>query len=224
MERGLDWHGRRHGKKLRPGRQVLIDGVLPRLRFDLPDDPGAAFGGEASDIWMEIGFGGGEHLAGQALAHPEIGFIGCEPFVNGVASLLSLVDAGGIGNIRVYDDDARPLLNSLPDASIGRVYVLFADPWPKKRHHKRRFIGAENLGRLARVMKDGAELRFASDHSEYVGWALERLSQHPDFDWTARSAVDWRQPPADWTPTRYEQKALNGGQRCTYLSFLRAKR
>ena len=161
----------------------------------------------------------------QAQAHPEVGFIGCEPFVNGVASLLSKIDEVGLGNtVRIRDDDARPLLDALPDASVGRAFILFPDPWPKARHHQRRFVQPSNLDRFARILKDGAELRFASDHAGYVRWALFHLSRHPDFEWTANSAADWRVRPADGVPTRYETKALAKGIACTYLTFRRRVR
>lgn len=223
-QRGFDWHGRRRGKKLRPGQLALIDKLLPKLRIANADRPDAAFAPGLDDIWLEIGFGGGEHLAAQAARRPDIGFIGCEPFITGVARLLSFIERDGLANIRILDDDARPLLDRLPDASIGRAYLLFADPWPKTRHHKRRFINDENLGRLARVLKDGAELRFASDHQGYVAWALEKAAHHPDFRWTAMSPRDWRSPPADWIATRYEDKALARGDAPSYLLFKRRAR
>lgn len=175
-------------------------------------------------VWLEIGFGGGEHLVAQAQAHPTIGFIGCEPFLNGVAKVLSEINDNGLHNIRLCDDDARPLLDRLPEASVDRAFVLFSDPWPKKRHHKRRFFVKENLDRLARVLKDGAELRIASDHMEFLGWSLERLLAHTGLQWAARSADDWRFPPKDWVRTRYEEKALDRGERPAYLIFNRCPR
>ena len=183
-----------------------------------------AFGDGVSDLWLEIGFGGGEHLAAQAAANPGTGFIGCEPFINGVASLLAEIDRLGLTNIRIFDDDARLMLKALPDACLGRVFVLFADPWPKKRHHRRRFIAPDTLDQLARLMKDGAELRFASDHMGYVRWALSRLTAHADFQWTAAGPADWRTRPADAVETRYEEKALQKGLSCVYLSFSRSLR
>ena len=202
--------------------------LLPRLRLSAPVegilDPAAAFDIAPVAIWLEIGFGGGEHIIAQAQAHPEIGLIGCEPFVNGVASLLAQADRLGLGNIRVVDDDARPILAVLPDASIDRVFVLFPDPWPKKRHHKRRFIGPDSLAALARVMTDGAELRFASDHMGYVSWTLGKLLAQEAFVWTARRPADWRQRPADGFPTRYEEKAVAKGLNPAYLTFVRRPR
>ena len=170
---------------------------------------------------MEIGFGAGEHLAEQAAAHPEVGFIGCEPFVNGVAALLALIERDSIPNIRIFDDDVRLLFDALPDACLGRVFALFGDPWPKKRHAKRRLLGPRVLDALARLMKNGAELRFASDDAGYVSWTLEQVLRHPAFTWPARRPADWRQPPADWVQTRYEAKALAAGRPCFYLSFRR---
>ncbi len=174
-----------------------------------------------SDFWLEVGFGGGEHLAAQAVAHPGIGIIGCEPFINGVAGLLDHVEREGLGNVRIFDDDARFLLDALPDASIGRCFVLFSDPWPKKRHWERRFIGPENLERLARVLKNGAELRLASDDPGLVTWMLDQTWHHPAFAWTAQRADDWRIRPSDWPATRYEEKAVAAGRRPVFLRFCR---
>lgn len=175
-------------------------------------------------VWLEIGFGGGEHLAAQAQRHPDIGFIGCEPFINGVAKLLAAVRDDDLKNVRICDDDARPLLDAMDENSIERAFILFSDPWPKKRHNKRRFINPENLDRLARVLKDGAELCFASDHMDFVAWSLERLRAHPSFVWTALTAADWRLPPEDWIATRYEEKARARGEKPAYLLFTRLPR
>lgn len=222
-------YGRRRGRKLRPGREQLLRSLLPRVAIRPPDaggrlDPRAAFPAPPGDVWLEIGFGAGEHLAFQARAHPDIGLIGCEAYLNGVASLLSYIDREGLANIRVVADDARPLLEALPDASIGRAFLLYPDPWPKSRHRKRRFISWDNLELLARVLKDGAELRFATDEPGYLVWTLEHLIRHPAFVWLARSPADWRTRPADWPPTRYELKATRQGRVCTYLSFERRRR
>jgi len=222
-------YGRRIGRPLRAAQQRLLDTRLPGLRIALPPagdrlDPARLFDGAVAGIWLEIGFGGGEHLAAQARAHPQIGFIGCEPFVNGVVSLLGHVDRDGLANIRLHDDDARALLDALPDASIGRAFVLFPDPWPKKRHHKRRFIGAANLDRLARVMTDGAELRLATDDMDYGRWMLEHARAHPAFAWRPRGPEDWRARPADWPATRYEEKAARAGRSSLYLTFARHRR
>ena len=172
-------------------------------------------------IWLEIGFGGGEHLFARAQANPDRGLIGCEPFVNGVAKLLTLVDAAGLENVRIHDDDARLLLDVLPDACIERVFLLYPDPWPKARHNKRRFINPENLDQLARIMVPGAELMFASDIAANVRWTLAHIRRHPAFEWCASGPQDWRAPPARWPGTRYEAKALEAGRIPAYLSFRR---
>ncbi|HEX3942930.1 MAG TPA: tRNA (guanine(46)-N(7))-methyltransferase TrmB [Rhizomicrobium sp.] len=176
-------------------------------------------GGEIHDAWLEVGFGGGEHLVWQARQHSNVGLIGAEPYVNGVVKLLSQQEGGPLPNIRIYTGDARDILEALPDASLDRLFILFPDPWPKTRHHKRRFIQMDTLNELSRVMKAGAELRFASDDAGYVEWTLERLMAHPAFEWTATRAADWCARPADWPPTRYEAKQLHG--KPAFLNFHR---
>ena len=221
------FHGRRKGRALRAGRKRLVDELLPRLSVSPGDDridPASLFGSAVRDVWLEVGFGGGEHLAEQARLHADVGMIGCEPFINGVARLLSEIEQDGLENIRIHADDARDLIDRLPDASMGRVFVLFSDPWPKARHNRRRFIGPENLDRLARVMKDGAELRLASDQRSLIQWMLYHTINHPDFEWTARGPQDWRSRPTDWPPTRYETKAAGAGITCSYLTFCRRPR
>jgi tRNA (guanine-N7-)-methyltransferase len=223
------FHGRRRGRRLRPARQALMDRLLPTLTITLPPDDGvisprAIFGAGVSTCEIEIGFGGGEHLAAQAAARPAVCFIGCEPFVNGVARLLGHIDAQGLDNIRIWPEDARLLLAALAADCVDRVYVLFADPWPKSRHAKRRIVSTETLDALARVMTDGAELRFASDDMGYVRWTLAHLLRHPDFEWTACGADDWRRRPADWPATRYEAKAVRQGRRSVYLRARRRSR
>ncbi len=227
--RHLRSYGRRHGHGLRKGRRDLVDNLLPDIRLALPQsggrlDLGGVFPNPPRDIWLEVGFGAGEHLAAQAAAHPDIAMIGCEPFVNGVAGLLSRIKADGLDNIRIFDDDARILLDAVDDANIGRVFVLFADPWPKKRHHKRRFISSQTLDLLARVMKDGAQLRFASDHMGYVEWATECFSKHPCFDRQDQTGGDNYRRPADGFETRYEAKATARGDKCAHLCFIRRTR
>ncbi|CCQ75715.1 tRNA (guanosine(46)-N7)-methyltransferase TrmB [Magnetospira sp. QH-2] len=218
-------YGRRQGKPLRTNRQKLVEELLPALRLDLdgPLDPASLFERPFGELWLELGFGGGEHLAAQAAARRDVGFIGCEPFINGVARLLTEIRDRDLDNIRLLDDDARKVFDRLPDASLDRVFVLFPDPWPKSRHAKRRFICPPNLDLLARVMKPGAELRVASDHMTYIRWALRHLMDHPKFQWTARRAEDWRHRPADAEITRYESKALAKGDRCVYLTFVRTE-
>lgn len=227
-ERRRVLYGRRRGRPLRPGRRDLIDTLLPQLSIVLPGqgrlDPTALFPDAPAETWLEIGFGGGEHLAAQAENHRETGFIGCEPFVNGVASLLAKIKQEDLANIRVFPDDARILMDSLTESSLDRVFILFPDPWPKKRHAKRRLISPRTIDALARVMKDNAELRLASDDPQYIRWMLEHLRRHEAFQWLAGSPSDWRQRTADWPATRYETKALQAGRRCAYLRFCRLPR
>lgn len=208
--------GRRQGRRLRTTKQGLFDELLPRLQISLSQAQSLK---PQAHIWLEIGFGGGEHLAHQAGLHPEVQFIGCEPYVNGIAGLLSHIDEHELANIRIYTDDARDLVAALPDNSLERVFILYPDPWLKKRHNKRRIISMEFLDSLARVMKVGAELRLATDSSDYATWMLERLLAHKSFKWTAKTCYDWLNPPPEWFSTRYEQKALAG--RPTYLNFVR---
>jgi tRNA (guanine-N7-)-methyltransferase len=224
-------HGRRRGRRLRPRRQALVDGLLPRISLDpeaLPSDLRHCFSRPVRAVWLEIGFGGGEHLAAQAAAHPDIGFIGCEPYINGVARLLAEIDAAPasrpLDNIRLLADDARGLLERVPAASLDRVFVLFPDPWPKKRHHQRRFLSPAQLDLLARAMAPNAELRVATDHKGYLRWILQHCTGHPSFRWLAQGPLDWRNPPADWIRTRYEEKARARGEECAYLRFLRIDR
>jgi len=225
-ERPRRFYGRRSGHKLNQGRQQLVDELLPSLRVPSFEnqtnlDPATFFEGAVDDVWLEIGFGGGEHLAAQALSNPAVGLIGCEPFINGVASLLGHIDKGGQKNIRLHDDDARPLIESFADKSLGKVFILFPDPWPKKKHHRRRFISPENLDTLARVIRPGGRLRFGSDHDGYVKWALRYLTADRRFQWTAKRPEDWKTRPADWPETRYEAKAKSKGISSTYLEFQR---
>ena len=202
--------------------------LLPRLAVSLPAngqlDPAALFALRPQALWLEIGFGAGEHLAWQAARHPEIGFIGAEIFVNGIASLLSRVADQGLGNVRVFQGDARDLLPALPEAAIGRAFILFPDPWPKSRHHRRRLIQAETLDELARVLQNSAELRLATDDVGYLTWILEQATSHPKFVWLARRAADWRRRPADWPETRYEAKARQRGAQPMFLRFQRRPR
>ena len=225
----LQLYGRRRGRRLRAGQQALLEERLPKLRIALPE-AGAPlkvarlFGRGVAGVWLEIGFGGGEHLAWQAERHPEIGFIGAEFFVNGIASLLGHLARGGIGNVRIHPDDARPLLRALPDRSIGRVFLLFPDPWPKARHARRRFISAQSLAEFARILPEGAELRIATDDPGTVAWTLEHLARSRDFDWLAEGPGDWRTRPEDWPATRYEEKAVRAGRKPVYLRFRRRGR
>jgi len=220
-ERGGAFFGRLKGKRLRAGQEALIETLLPRLRVDPGHDPREAFGRMVSNLWLEIGFGGGEHLAAQARAYPDIGFIGCEPFVNGVAKILSVINRERLGNIRIWDRDATELIPLLPPASIDRAYLLYPDPWPKRRQRKRRFLSDETLDTLARVLRLGAELRFATDIDDYAGWALARVLRSAHFIWTAERLDEWRKPWPDWPGTRYEAKAVRDGRAPIYLTFRR---
>lgn len=218
-------YGRRQGPKLRPGRRRLLDQRLPDVAIPLVPgqrlDPLALFGWQPQALWLEIGFGGGEHLAVQAHAHPEIGFLGVEPFRNGVAKLLEAIETQDLRNVRLLTDDARLLLDALPDASIERAFVLFPDPWPKARHHKRRIVNPATAAALGRVVRPGGELRLATDDPGYARWMLATLLAETSFTWTAERAADWREPPPDWAPTRYEAKARTAGRRPIFLSFRR---
>ncbi len=217
-------YGRRRGHRLRPGRRRLLRELLPaleiRLAGDEPLDPKRLFG-DGRPLWLEIGFGDGGHLAALAAARPEIGFVGVEPFVNGVAALLARIERQGLRNVRIFTDDARLLTAALPDAAIGRLFVLFPDPWPKKRHHKRRLVNRATAAEFARILEPGGELRLATDDPGYARWMLEALLAEPRFDWLAERAADWRERPADQPPTRYEAKALAAGRRPVYLRFRR---
>ncbi|MEL6768079.1 MAG: tRNA (guanosine(46)-N7)-methyltransferase TrmB [Pseudomonadota bacterium] len=232
-EDGAPWrnfYGRRHGKKLRDGQKALLDTKLASLAppgigwEENPDRTPIALDTlfpEAREIWLEIGFGGGEHMIAQAAANPDIGIIGCEPFVNGVAMLLSAIERAGVSNLRVHAGDARDLMDVLPPASIARAFLLYPDPWPKRRHWKRRFVNPPQLDQLARVLAPGARFRVATDIEDYVRHTLEQTARDARFAWTAERPDDWRRPWPDWPGTRYEAKALREGRRPHYLTFER---
>ncbi len=218
-------YGRRKARPLSERKGRLLEALLPDLRLPLgepaPSRLETLFPDEVAEIWLEIGFGSGEHLAWQAEHHPQIGLIGCEPFINGVTSLLGRIETSGLNTIRIHDGDAREVLAWLPPASIGRVFVLFPDPWPKTRHRKRRLVSPETIAQLARVLRPGGALRFASDSGDYAGEAFRAMLGNGSFAWTAESAKDWRTRPADWPETRYERKALSEDRKPAYLSFSR---
>lgn len=221
-------YGRTKGKALRSRQANLMETLYPRVSISLEEteiDPRSLFG-DVKEVWLEIGFGGGEHLAHQAETHPDIGIMGCEPFLNGVAKLVSEIDTRGLSNVRILNDDARFLLERLAPDSLSRVFILYPDPWPKKRHNKRRFVNPETLGFLARTLKPGGELRFASDIPDYIAWTLAHVSRFnrengETFAWSAECVADWRTPYQGWPGTRYEAKALREGRTPCYLSFLR---
>lgn len=219
------FHGRRQGRPLRKGRAALVDSLLPELHISLPAsgriDPASLFDDAKTGIWLEIGFGGGEHLAWQARENPGVGFLGCEVFINGVASLLRHVAEDALHNVRIHHEDAHALLDVLPDQSLDRIFLLHPDPWPKHRHAGRRFIQSDSIALFARLMKPGGLLRIATDHPVYLSWTLRHIADQPWFDWTATRAGDWQHSPPDWPSTRYERKALKEGRRCTYLQYRR---
>jgi tRNA (guanine-N7-)-methyltransferase len=216
--------GRKRGRKPSPRQESLLADMLPRLRIDLtavPLDLTRLFPVSVSDIWLEVGFGGAEHLVHQARLNPAVGLIGCEPFEDGVVKAVAAVADRELDNIRLHPDDVRPLLRVLPEASLAKVFILFPDPWPKTRHAKRRLVSKPLLDQLARVMRPGAELRIASDIAAYVRTVLTAALPHAAFRWTATQASDWRTPWPDWPGTRYEAKALREGRRPMFLTFTR---
>ena len=230
--------GRRKGRIIRKANTTLLEAFLPEVRLadDCRFDRQTMFGKPVDRVYLEIGFGNGEHLAGQAIQNPSVGFIGAEVFQNGVANLLSLItgvkegsnlpekitlSSGRPDNIRIYDNDMRLLFPRIPDGFLDRIFVLFPDPWPKKRHASRRFINPDNLKELARILKKGGILRVATDHKIYKGWTLRQLHENPDFRWTATCGNDWKHEPADWVETKYQRKAIREGRRPVFLDFER---
>ncbi len=200
--------GRIKSRPIKPRQAALMDSLLPQIRCpDTPFDP-KSLKPDAREVWLEIGFGGGEHMAAQAARASDVLILGAEPFQNGVASALRHIDEAGLSNVRLWDGDVREMIARLPDACLARVFILFPDPWPKARHHKRRLVSAELLVELARVLQPGGRLRFATDWADYADWTLERILASPDFAWQAERADDWRTPPADHVTTRYEEKKL----------------
>ena len=200
--------GRTGGRPLSARQKALIEESLPRLSIPAEGDPLAGFDPRPDTLWLEIGFGGGEHVAAQAGAHPEVGYLACEVFIEGVAKCLAAVEEKALTNVRFWTEDARQLVDRMPAASIDRVFILFPDPWPKKKHHKRRIIQPDFLDALARAMKPGARLRFATDVRSYADEALLRFLDDTRFSWRAEKADDWRVPPVDHVRTRYEAKNL----------------
>ena len=217
--------GRRKGHALKPRQVALFETLLPRLALDLsqpaPTDLRALFAQPLDAVRLEIGFGGAEHLIAQAQAHPTIGFIGTDAFINGVAKALVAIAAHKLSNVRLYFGDASELLDWLPAGALTRIDLLYPDPWPKRRHWKRRFVQDDSLKRLARILKSDGELRFATDIADYAAWTLARVLRSPDFVWTAEQAADWRKPWPDFAGTRYEAKAKREGRVPAYFIFRR---
>jgi tRNA (guanine-N7-)-methyltransferase len=217
--------GRRKGHKLRLHQADLIAHLLPRLTLEIgspaPADLADLFDSPMADIRLEIGFGGGEHLIAEAQAFPTIGFIGCEPYVNGMAKILTQIEAGSVANIRLYAGDAAELLAWAPPRSMARIDLIHPDPWPKRRHWKRRFVQDATVAAMTRILKPQGEFRFVSDIDDYCAWTLAHLLRSPDFLWTAERAADWQLPWAGYTMTRYGRKAEREGRKAAYLRFRR---
>jgi len=215
------FHGRIVGKPMREGRAKYLETHLPKV--EIKDDEDFSnlkekFDTPVDEVWIEIGFGNGEHVISEAISNPNVGIIGAEPYMNGVSALLR--DMGDLKNIRILPSDIRPMLDNLPEKSISKIFILFNDPWPKKRHHKRRFANKYNLDRCARVLKDGGELVFATDHKSLAIHSIRAFEEHPNFEWTNRAKIsDWRTRPDGWFPTRYEEKALKQGRKSVYFFF-----
>ena len=231
------FYGRRQGRKIRKAKSSLLDRFLPQVAIT-PNSTitKQSFGCNVDEIYLEIGFGNGEHIAGQSQNKHNIGFIGAEVFKNGVANLLTLMT--GIkensdmpetinllperaDNVRIWSDDVRILFSQIPDSTLSKIFLLFPDPWPKKRHAPRRFINPDNLKEIARMLKKGGILQVATDHKIYKSWTLRRLHDDPNFCWTARSSDDWRNPPSDWVETKYQRKAIREGRKPVFLIFER---
>lgn len=228
--------GRRKGRVIRKTKTTLLESFLPNLRIsqNTAFDKETLFGTKVDEICLEIGFGNGEHIAGQAHKNPRTGYIGAEVFQNGVANLLSLItgikitadlpekialEPGRVDNIRIWDDDIRLLFKNMPDQFLDKIYLLFPDPWPKKRHASRRFVNPENLQELSRLLKKGGILRIATDHKVYKSWTLRQMHACPDFKWTATCGNDWKHEPADWVQTKYQRKAIREGRRAVFLDY-----
>jgi tRNA (guanine-N7-)-methyltransferase len=224
QRQAFQFYGRRKGRPLRKGRQFLFDELLPRITIPLSKgalDPATLFAPQKRAVWLEIGFGGGEHLAHQAASNPDIGFLGCEVFESGIASGLSHIADRKLENVRIHPEDARVLLAALKPQSLDRVFLLFPDPWPKRRHAQRRFVNRGNLDRLAELIAAGGELRIASDDPVYIEWTLQHAPVHPAFQWLAQGPADWLDRPADAIETRYEKKAREAGRVPHFFRFRR---
>lgn len=220
----LHSYGRRRGRRLRAHQSALMETLLPKLLITLPEgglSVEALFPRPHAPLWFEIGFGGGEHLVEQASRHPDINFIGCEPYVNGMAKLLAAIDKAKLANLRLYDGDARLVLEKLPDACIERLFILFPDPWPKVRHHKRRLVSQNGLALFHSKLSPDGLLRLATDHEEYGAWMMEQLLASGKFKWTAKTSSDWKVPATDWVVTRYQTKAEADGRSALFLDWVK---
>lgn len=227
--------GRRKGRTIRCAKTVLLSDFLPRLRIQEDQQIGKhLFGTPVDKLYLEIGFGNGEHLAEQARRNPNIGFIGAEVFQNGVANLLTLItgikikddlpetitlSSDRVDNIRIYDNDMRLLFKQIPDETLDKIFLLFPDPWPKKRHANRRFVNPDNIAQMARCLKKGGILRIATDHKVYKHWTLQQMRNAPQFKWTATCGNDWKHEPSDWVQTKYQRKALAEGRKPIFLDY-----
>jgi len=214
-------YGRAVGKPLSAKQAGLVENLLPQIRVpDAPANP-IKFTEGFDETWLEIGFGGGEHLLHMARLYPQIGIIGIEPFLNGIAKVLTGVDSDNLKNLSLHHGDARDVMDRMPDACMDKIFVLFPDPWPKTRHFKRRILTRPFIANIKRLLKPGGEFRFASDIISYVDWTLERVMDDGGFEFTPQSANDWREPPSDWSGTRYEAKAFREGRTCHYFEFIK---
>jgi tRNA (guanine-N7-)-methyltransferase len=237
--KGSRFYGRRLGKALREDQRVRLRRYSDEIGIEVPIkgvviNPEEVFSNLQTEYWLEIGFGGGEHLKYQAAQNPHVGIIGCEPFITGASSLCGHLDAqnetyaaakqSNPNNVRFFLDDARLLMDALPEASLSRAFILFPDPWPKSRHHKRRIVSEGNLKALARILKDGATLRIGTDHQDYCRWIMAHLLIDDDFTWVNSSPAEYHTRPDDWPMTRYEEKAIEQGRRSSYLDFVRNSR
>ena len=218
-------YGRRRGRRLSPRQQALLQHTLPKVAIDLSDPPPKSlthlFAGNVRDVWLEIGFGDGAHLLWQAEHNPDIGIIGCEPFVDGVVKVLSALEDEPRANVRIYSEDARALLRWLPSGSIGRLFILFPDPWPKRRHTKRRLIGPATLASIARCLRPGSEVRIATDNGDYVRTILLAVAAEPSLVWQAAGPEHWRCRSCDWPATKYERKATAERRKCYFMRLRR---
>src|SRR3954467_6979879 len=225
LHRHGSFFGRRKGHRLRVHQARLIESLLPALSIDVatpaPHPLATLFKPRAQSVRLEIGFGGGEHLAAEAQAFPDVGFIGCEPYVNGMAKIVSTIEANGIGNVRLFAGDAAELLAWAPPDSLDRIDLIHPDPWPKRRHWKRRFVQDATVAAMARALKPSGEFRFVCDIDDYVAWTLAHLARSPDFVWTAEQASDWRPPLHGYPPRRCGRKAEREGRTAAYLRFRR---